>query len=1154
MSRQSAAANSEEVQRLIAVLREKAGAKISSRDANEFFETFFSSNLELKSLELAKSLDEELVQVLITMAAKAENQQQTFLKLLNYFGANPAKQVSFFQDKRMADILLNIAANKALNEMVLTMMTSIILDTVSRISDEAQVAALFATKKMAAVLVKIAGKTDVEGEIDVEETRDNVAKIISCIASKTSNKEKIVTLFAATEMVAVLVKMANETDHDILRSDIAIAVRDIILNSSDKERAAALFAKKEVAAVLVKMANETNQESVKANILATIGYIISNSSNKEKAVTLFAAQEIKSVAALFAKFFEAEEMAAILVKMAGEAKDGIVGSNIFLVASHLLSKGSNQEQATLFTTKKIAATLLKIASKASDKMMRDNIALIVSNIISKNLNKPLALDLFAKKEMVTFLLGVVHGTDNEEVKSEIAEAIGNIISNSPNEEEAIAFFTTTEMEMRMATFSAFFKVKGAMAVLVKIADETKDPIAMFAIVTTASDILLKSRDKAQAAALFATKEMAAVLAKRAGKTSDPMMRYYIRLVVNDIISNSADKARAAALFATEEMATALVKMASNSSNESERSDITLVVNNIISNSADKERAAALFATKEMAAALVRMAGETSEEVLGANIALVVNNIISNSADADKAAAAALFTTEEALAVLLKIAGYSTIWDSIIQIKNTVCVMIKNSPNQEAAPLFATPEMAMFLVNIANRTNNGAERAEIADAIGDIILNSADKAQAAALFAGLADPIKIRLIESLIRNTNNEVYDNEFALKVRGAIASIVPGNPEFALGYQRQIGLRRVEVKEAFAMLNSALSKYNEQKGTNAQFDSFKIVLRRFLLEDQELRGGDAIFTDANKVLEFLCANPRYLEMVEEFAQHDTAACVNQPMAAWFKIYSLVAIGRAQTVNDKVEAAKISLIFAEIIEFIKKDNSAGKPHDSYEVEAINLMIAMFCHRALGEGQDVEFWPKIQGVPYQQTINPEWLQRSFKAFYEGTGLEILQSKKYEDLLSRILTGDRGVIFFRTAFPELAGAVEAEVEKEKAELQYLSSLFDEEGKQFEDDSFDNGELVQAIEKQREGGMFEEPSTEKEKAFAEKYKGVSRRETMTLFDEARFDVKITKGNFIKELIERCMERIEQEGFSANPRPSIAQASAASSAVTNDIRQSLV
>lgn len=1100
MSRQPAAVNSGDLPSLIAALKEKAkAAKISSSDADEFFETFFSSNFELKLLELAKLVGDELindiVKDLITMAAKAEKQQQTFLKILNYFGVNPARQLLFFQDKRMADILLNIAANKAPNEEALTMITSIILDTVSRISDEAQVAALFATKKMTAFLVKIAGKTG------GEDARANIPAIIGSIVLKISNKESVAALYATKEVAAVLVKMANETDHDVVRSNIASAVRDIILNSPDRERSAALFATK----VLVKMASEAKSEYAKANIVATIGCVILNSPDKERAITLFAEQELKHIAALFAKFFEAEEMATILAKMVGEAKDGIVGSNIFLVASHLLSKGSNQEQATLFTTTKIAAALLKIAGKTSDRMMRDSIALIVSNIISKNPDKPQAIALFATEEMVMFLLNVVYGTDNEEVKSGIVDAIGNIISNSPNEEKAVAFFTTKEMEVRMATFTAFFKVKGAMAVLVKIADKTNDPVAMVNIALTVNDIISKSADKAQAVALFATKEVATALTKIAGKTNDGITRFYITLAVNNIILNSTDKAGAAALFATE----------------------------------------------EMAAVLVRMADETSDEVAGANIALVVNGIISNSLD--KSAAAALFTTKEMMTALLKIAGYSRIWDSIIRIKDAVCVMIKNSPNQEAASLFATPEMAMFLVIMANRTNNEAEKAEIADRIGDIILNSADKAGAAALFSNLEDLIKMRLIESLIRNTNNEVYDDEFALKVRGAIVSIVPGNPEFALRYRLKIGLRRVEAKEAFTRLNFAISQYNQQKGTNAQFESFKTVLRRFLLEDQELRGGEAIFTDSNKVLEFLCTNPQCIEMAEEIAQHHTAACVNQPMTGWFMIYALVAIGRAQTIVDKVEAAKFSLIIAEITESIKKDESADKPKDNVEVEAINLMIVMFCKRALEEGGvKKEVWPEIQGVPHQETVNPEWLRRSFTTFYEGTGLKILQSREYEDLLSRILIGDRGVIFFSTAFPEMKTAIEDEVIREKAELQYLSSLFDDEGKEG-DDSFSYEELLAVITKQREGGMFEEPNAEKEQAFAGKYRNITQKQMMTLFEESSFAVKITKSDFTRKLTEQCMERIAREGSGANPRPSIAQASAASGTVINDTGKSL-
>lgn len=91
------------------------------------------------------------------------------------------------------------------------------------------------------------------------------------------------------------------------------------------------------------------------------------------------------------------------------------------------------------------------------------------------------------------------------------------------------------------------------------------------------------------------------------------------------------------------------------------------------------------------------------------------------------------------------------------------------------------------------------------------------------------------------------------------------------------------------------------------------------------------------------------------------------------------------------------------------------------------MISMFYERALREGvARKEIWPKIQTVPFQETINAEWLKRSFEAFYNGAGLEesavakaktslqILQNTQYENLLSRILIGDRGVIFLARLF--------------------------------------------------------------------------------------------------------------------------------------------
>lgn len=116
-----------------------------------------------------------------------------------------------------------------------------------------------------------------------------------------------------------------------------------------------------------------------------------------------------------------------------------------------------------------------------------------------------------------------------------------------------------------------------------------------------------------------------------------------------------------------------------------------------------------------------------------------------------------------------------------------------------------------------------------------------------------------------------------------------------------------------------------------------------------------------------------------------------------------------------------------------------------------------------------------------------------------------------------------------------------------------MFDGEGKEEEGASFNHEELVAAIGKQREGGIFEQPNAEKERAFADKYKDISRKQMATLFEGSSFALKITKDDFTRKLTKQGMERIAQEEFGANPRPSLAQASAASGAVTKDTGQSL-
>ena len=98
----------------------------------------------------------------------------------------------------------------------------------------------------------------------------------------------------------------------------------------------------------------------------------------------------------------------------------------------------------------------------------------------------------------------------------------------------------------------------------------------------------------------------------------------------------------------------------------------------------------------------------------------------------------------------------------------------------------------------------------------------------------------------------------------------------------------------------------------------FFLLIHRFLNETPQDRGGKlAIYSQVIKVTDKIRHNPQIFEIIDEVASIYLDACINQPVAGFSEIATLVEIDNCQTIKDKLNKSKILITLEKIKQFAK---------------------------------------------------------------------------------------------------------------------------------------------------------------------------------------------------------------------------------------------
>jgi hypothetical protein len=192
-------------------------------------------------------------------------------------------------------------------------------------------------------------------------------------------------------------------------------------------------------------------------------------------------------------------------------------------------------------------------------------------------------------------------------------------------------------------------------------------------------------------------------------------------------------------------------------------------------------------------------------------------------------------------------------------------------------------------------------------------------------------------------------------------------NREFEINkIQRDIEEAKIKIsrniQEAYRVYHANNPDFRDRDpAPNSQFPTYHLI-HRFITEDIEQRGNPLpilIFEEALKLSEILKSNPHFLEFTDESAKNFLIACVNQPVAGFSEVVSLVHIASQPDIQSKLEKSKIIIAKAIISEETRNITTAEGRGAVIEVEIANGFLREVHDKLLLEGAIQEPW---QGVP------------------------------------------------------------------------------------------------------------------------------------------------------------------------------------------------
>lgn len=170
----------------------------------------------------------------------------------------------------------------------------------------------------------------------------------------------------------------------------------------------------------------------------------------------------------------------------------------------------------------------------------------------------------------------------------------------------------------------------------------------------------------------------------------------------------------------------------------------------------------------------------------------------------------------------------------------------------------------------------------------------------------------------------------------------------------------------------------------NPNFPTY-FLIHRFVNEATQDRG-DKIIPQANQFTKKIYYNPAILETLDEVASGFLEGCINQPVAGFVEIATLVDIDECQSIEEKLQKSKILLAINEVKNSLAnfKDSHGNAVGQEVEVELFNALLIRV-HRKLHQ---------------QNKIDQEWWQIPTRIKHEGTIATLLNEEKINELVEKI----------------------------------------------------------------------------------------------------------------------------------------------------------
>lgn len=237
---------------------------------------------------------------------------------------------------------------------------------------------------------------------------------------------------------------------------------------------------------------------------------------------------------------------------------------------------------------------------------------------------------------------------------------------------------------------------------------------------------------------------------------------------------------------------------------------------------------------------------------------------------------------------------------------------------------------------------------------------------------------------------------------------------------------------------------------------SITSMLERFLMENQTLRGGaKVLMAVANPLIAHLEQDSKFANVIEFTSDYSQRSCVNQPVLGIFLSLTLLEISKAANIADKINAAKVLILYDTILYTYRQENKDKdedkKIPDHLEVEAVLLILAKVAQKG---GHGTIPWPGIpepEHIPFTKGLNFQFIEEiSGKIMQNETVSEIFRDHDYPKLLTSLQGSSHAFSVCQAFNPGRFEAMKQEnaLKSNLFQLFFSSIIFQKEGTVLDD----------------------------------------------------------------------------------------------------------